>query len=94
MEIVKEHRWFAPLLSVLLVCILGIGLYAEVQQTQNNHKNAPMQSLSWSGTLRFLHMATGWGPITGQTGQAPSLSLLMGSQAGKKSCRLRYPLPR
>ncbi|MMZ51303.1 Spore cortex-lytic enzyme precursor [compost metagenome] len=49
MEIVKEHRWFAPLLSVLLVCILGIGLYAEVQQTQNNHKNASMHSLSWSG---------------------------------------------
>lgn len=49
MEIIKEHRWFAPLLSVLLVCILGIGLYAEVQQTQNNHKNASMHSLSWSG---------------------------------------------
>lgn len=44
MEIIKEYRWFAPLLSVLLVCILGVGLFTEVQQRQKHSMTTGVQS--------------------------------------------------
>jgi N-acetylmuramoyl-L-alanine amidase len=86
MEIIKEHRWFAPLLSVLLVCILGVGLYAEVQQTKKNHKNAPMRSQGWSGdssaTSHGDRMGTHYGsnrtsPIFVAAHQQPSWKEIM-----------------
>lgn len=91
MEIVKEHRWFAPLLSVLLVCILGIGLYAEVQQTQNNHKNAPMQSLSWSGNTSVPTYGDRMGTHNGSNRTSPIFVAAHGQPSWKEI--MPTPLP-
>ncbi|MDY8022883.1 cell wall hydrolase [Paenibacillus polymyxa] len=91
MEIVKEHRWFAPLLSVLLVCILGIGLYAEVQQTQNNHKNTPMQSLSWSGNSSSPTYGDRMGTHNGSNRTSPIFVAAHGQSSWKEI--MPTPLP-
>ncbi|MDH2330276.1 MULTISPECIES: cell wall hydrolase [Paenibacillus] len=91
MEIVKEHRWFAPLLSVLLVCILGIGLYAEVQQTQKNHKNTPMQSLSWSGNSSAPSYGDRMGTHNGSNRTSPIFVAAHGQPSWKEI--MPTPLP-
>lgn len=49
MDIIKENRWVAPMLSVLLVCIVGISLYSEVQNKNKISEAVIYNSIYWSG---------------------------------------------
>ncbi|MFB5674292.1 cell wall hydrolase [Paenibacillus terreus] len=48
MEIIKEHRWIAPLMSVLMVCILGISVVVESQNKKTGTAANTADSLQWS----------------------------------------------
>ncbi|MFB5267062.1 cell wall hydrolase [Paenibacillus enshidis] len=48
MEIIKEHRWIAPLMSVLMVCILGISLMVESQNTKTGNTANTSGSQQWT----------------------------------------------
>lgn len=47
MEIIKEHRWIAPLLSVLIVGILGISAVVEIQHKQTGTATRQVNSRQW-----------------------------------------------
>ncbi|MDP4098966.1 cell wall hydrolase [Paenibacillus sp. P96] len=47
MEIIKQHRWIAPLLSVLIVSILGISLVVESQNAQTTTAAHTANALQW-----------------------------------------------
>ncbi|MDO7907185.1 cell wall hydrolase [Paenibacillus sp. JX-17] len=59
MDIIRENRWFAPLLGVIMVCIMGVSLVAQAQnKKQESASNEKLVALETSVHAPFTATST------------------------------------